>query len=215
MNKSIKSGFTSRQFLSFFDLLTRNGDGVDVIMDRMYEEVVQHGLSRRAMCHFFGQIHVETGGLAHTEESFAYRDPDRLDALFSAVHGEEDATALIALGPKAIAGRIYANRLGNGDEESGDGWAFRGSGYIQLTGRLNYRMFGRKVGVNLEQHPERARSVESMAKIALAYFSVTGCVGMAEAGNLEGVTKAINGRAMVALSKRRAETHRAFDIFGG
>src|ERR1700755_927980 len=83
----------------------------------------------RRLCHFMGQIFVETGGLATMVENLNYKDPARLDAIFSAVRGLEDARALIRLGPEAIANRVYANRLGNGNEASGDGWRYRGSGY--------------------------------------------------------------------------------------
>ena len=91
----------------------------------------------RRLCHFLGQIFVETAGFTAMIEDFRYR-PERLDAVFKAVKGIDDAKALIARGQEAIANRVYANRLGNGDEASGDGWRYRGSGYKQLTGRSNY-----------------------------------------------------------------------------
>src|SRR5688500_13672795 len=68
----------------------------------------------RRLCHFLGQIFVETGAFKSMIEDLNYRDPLRLDALFSAVRGIEDARALIRRGPQAIANRVYANRLGNG-----------------------------------------------------------------------------------------------------
>src|SRR5688572_151163 len=96
----------------------------------------------RRLCHFMGQVFVETGGFTAMVENLNYRDPARLDAIFSAVRGLEDARALIKSGQEAIANRVYANRLGNGNEASGDGWLYRGSGYKQLTGRSNYRAIG-------------------------------------------------------------------------
>jgi putative chitinase len=78
----------------------------------------------RRLCHFLGQIFVETGGFASMVENLNYKDPARLDAIFSAVRGIEDARALIRRGPEAIANRVYANRLGNGNEASGDGWRY-------------------------------------------------------------------------------------------
>src|SRR5687768_3975046 len=96
----------------------------------------------RRLCHFLGQIFVETGGFASMVENLNYKDPARLDAIFSAVHGIEDARALIRRGPEAIANRVYADRLGNGNEASGDGWRYRGSSYKQLTGQSNYREIG-------------------------------------------------------------------------
>jgi len=107
----------------------------------------------RRLCHFLGQVYVETAGFTAMEENLNYRNPERLDAIFSAVHGVDDARDLIAQGPEAIANRVYANRLGNGDEESGDGWLYRGSGYKQLTGRANYRSHRRD-----HQHGYRERA---------------------------------------------------------
>ena len=88
----------------------------------------------RRLCHFMGQIFVETGGFAAMVENLNYKDPVHLDAVFSAVHGVDHARELIAKGPDAIANLVYANRLGNGDEASGDGWRYRGSGLQAADG---------------------------------------------------------------------------------
>ena len=167
----------------------------------------------RRLCHFMGQIFVETGGFARMEENLNYRDPQRLDALFSAVRGSEDARALIRLGAEAIANRVYANRLGNGDEASGDGWKYRGSGYKQLTGRSNYREIGVLVGLNIEGDPELAREPKAAAKIAFAFWDVRNCSPLADRGDVEGVTAKINGPAKLALADRRAATSRALGIW--
>ena len=83
---------------------------------------------------FLGQVYVETAGFTRLVENMRYRTPEHLDAVFGSVKGYQDAAALIRKGDRAIANRVYANRLGNGNEASGDGWAFRGSGYLQVTG---------------------------------------------------------------------------------
>jgi len=72
--------------------------------------------------------------------------------------------------PQAIANRAYANRLGNGSEKSGDGWRYRGRGYIQLTGRENYQRAGRALGLPLERQPDMASQPEVAAKIAVWYW---------------------------------------------
>jgi len=167
----------------------------------------------RRLCHFMGQIFVETGGFTSMVESLRFRDPVRLDALFSAVRGIEDARALIRLGEEAIANRVYANRLGNGNEASGDGWQYRGSGYKQLTGRSNYREIGRIVGVNIEANPELAREPRTAAEIAFAFWDTRNCSRLADIGDVEGVTERINGPAKVALTDRRAATFKALGIW--
>jgi putative chitinase len=167
----------------------------------------------RRLCHFMGQIFVETGGIAHMIENLNYRNAARLDAIFRAVRGIDDAKALIARGPEAIANRVYANRLGNGNEASGDGWRYRGSGYKQLTGRANYRDIGRTVGFDLEGDPELARAPEAAARIAYAFWDARGCSSLADAGDVEGITARINGPAKLGLAERRQATLRAIAIW--
>lgn len=168
---------------------------------------------RRLAC-FMGQIYVETNGFTVMVENLNYRDPARLDAIFSAVKGTADAQALIAKGPEAIANRVYANRLGNGNEASGDGWRYRGSGYKQLTGRSNYREIGKIVNVDLENHPEMARDLTGpAAAVAFAFWDARGCSALADAGDVEAITEKVNGPAKLGLTERRDATHHALDIW--
>lgn len=167
----------------------------------------------RRLCHFLGQVFVETAGFTVLSENLKYRDPLRLDAVFSAVNGTEDARALIRLGEQAIANRVYANRLGNGPESSGDGWAFRGSGYKQLTGRTNYRELGRLLGFDLEQNPDQTRDPELAARIAFAFWDKRGCSALSDRGDLEGITEKVNGPARLGLAERRVATLKAMGIW--
>jgi len=167
----------------------------------------------RRLCHFLGQIFVETGGFTTMVENLNYKDPARLDAIFSAVHGEDDAKALIKAGQEAIANRVYANRIGNGDEASRDGWRYRGSGYKQLTGRANYREIGGIVDLDLEGNPELAREPKSAAQVAFAFWDARQCSPLADLGDLEGVTEKVNGPAKLGLTERRAATLRALGIW--
>jgi putative chitinase len=167
----------------------------------------------RRLCHFMGQVFVETGGLKVLEENLNYRNPERLDMVFSAVKGTVDAKALIAKGPEAIANRVYANRLGNGDEASGDGWRYRGSGYKQLTGRSNFRAIGAIVKMDLEGKPELAREPTAAARVAFAFWDACKCSPLADAGDLEAITENVNGPAKLGLPERREATLRAMDIW--
>jgi putative chitinase len=167
----------------------------------------------RRLCHFMGQIFVETGGMKSMIENLNYKNPQRLDAIFSAVHGTADARALIKRGPEAIANRVYANRIGNGNEASGDGFLYRGSGYKQLTGRANYRDIGRIVGLDLESHPELAREPVSAAKVAFAFWDARACSPLADNGDVEEITERVNGPAKLGLTERRAATSRALGIW--
>ena len=167
----------------------------------------------RRLCHFMGQVFVETAGFTAFEEDLNYRDPARLDFIFSAVKGVEDARSLIARGPVAIANRVYANRLGNGDEASGDGWRFRGSGYKQLTGRENFKSLGKITGFDLVGEPEQARVPSTSARIAFSFWDTRNCSKFADAGDVETITALINGPAKLGLTKRRAAALKAMEIW--
>jgi putative chitinase len=75
--------------------------------------------------------------------------------------------------PERIANRVYANRMGNGNSASGDGWRYRGRGFIQLTGRTNYRIYGALLGVDLVADPERAADPDLCWLIAAQYMART------------------------------------------
>jgi putative chitinase len=167
----------------------------------------------RRLCHFLGQIFVETGGFTRMTENLNYKTPELLVKNFSAVKGIDDARELIKKGKEAIGNRVYANRLGNGDEASGDGWKYRGSGYKQLTGRTNYRDIGAIVNLDLENNPEMARVPADAARVAVAFWEARKCTPLADAGDVEGITEKVNGPKKLALAERRAATRRALDIW--
>ena len=171
----------------------------------------------RRLCAFLGQIYVETGGFLRMEENLNYTTPERLDAVFLSVKGTADAAALIAKGPQAIANRVYGGRteLGNGDEASGDGWRFRGSGYKQLTGRYNYKTIGQLIDMDLENNPDWARLPATAARVAFAFWDVKKCSPLADLGDVEAITALVNGPAKLGLAERREATARAIEIWPG
>lgn len=156
-----------------------------------------------------GQMGVETGLLTRMSENLNYRDPARLDALFSAVRGVADAQALIRRGPQAIGARIYAGRLGNGDEASGDGYRFRGAGGLQLTGRTNHSDFGKAIGMTPEMAADYCRTPAGAMDSAAWFFARRGGIAPAKAWDIDGVTRAVNGPAMLEAAKRRALSDKA------
>lgn len=167
------------------------------------------------LCALLGQVAVETNYFQAMEENLRYKDPARLDSIFSAVKGDEDAKRLIAKGPEAIANRVYANRLGNGDEASGDGWAYRGSGYVMLTGRENYRSIGKLVGMDLEGQPDLARDPKTAAQIAFKFWDARECSACADRDDIGLITHKVNGPARLHLKERKAATQAAKLAMGG
>lgn len=88
------------------------------------------------LSHFLAQVHHESGGFKAKEENLNYSESGLLK-IFSKYFNQSNAKQY-ARKPQMIANRVYANRMGNGSEQSGEGWKYRGRGYIQLTGKNNY-----------------------------------------------------------------------------
>lgn len=95
--------------------------------------------------------------------------------------------------PEKIANRAYANRGGNGLEESGDGWRYRGRGYIQVTLKENYRKASAVLGVDLVKNPALAAEPATACFLAAWFWQANGCNQKADADDLRGVTKIVNG----------------------
>lgn len=123
--------------------------------------------------------------------------------------------------PERIANRAYADRLGNGGEQTGDGWRYRGGGLIQLTGRDNYRRFGDTLGVALEAMPKLIEKREVAVRTACLFWRDNRLGAPARAGNLDAVSDLINlGRLTRTVgdahgyTDRQARFHRALAAMG-
>ncbi len=145
---------------------------------------------------FLAQVGHESGQLTRLVENLNY-SAERLAAIWPnrfADGGRPNARALqLARQPEAIANAVYGGRLGNGPEQSGDGWRFRGRGLIQTTGRANYRATGQGIGVDLEQAPEQLEQPRYAALSAAWFWQEHGLNELADAGQFQAITKRING----------------------
>lgn len=111
--------------------------------------------------------------------------------------------------PQKIANRVYANRMGNGDEASGDGWKFRGGGLFQLTGRADYAACGQALGMNLVDYPEQIRAPGLAAALSAGWeWGRTGFNDEADAENIDSISRQLNG-GKIGLEERREIYHRA------
>lgn len=166
----------------------------------------------RRVRHFLAQVAHETGGFARLTENLNYRDPVRLDQLFKAVRDVNHARTLIAGGPQAIANCVYAGRLGNGDARSFDGWNYRGRGYLQITGRANYREIGKSLGLPLEDDPDMLARPAEAALAAARYWKWRDINSAADADDIRAVTARINP-ALAGLDDRIARCGRIRPIY--
>lgn len=166
------------------------------------------------MAHFLAQTGIESAHFSRLEENLNYTDPDRLDKMFSAVQGHADAVRLIAAGKVAIGNRVYASRYGNGNEASGDGFKYRGRGWLQTTFKENYAAFEKATGIDVVENPDQLLNPLLAADAAAVFWLSHGCNAYADRDDLTGLTGAINGPALAGLEERRALLKKAKQLLG-
>lgn len=116
--------------------------------------------------------------------------------------------------PEKIANFVYANRLGNGNEASGDGWMYRGRGVLQITGKDNYRKAGEGIRYPLEKYPQDLLVPEFGAAAAAWYWAVNGLNELADQDDFLGITRRING-GLIGLDSRKKWLDTALDKLEG
>ena len=141
---------------------------------------------------FIGQFSYESNHFKSLSENLNYR-PETLMQLWPKRFQTMDEAMKYAHQPEKIANHIYANRMGNRDEASGDGWLFRGSAICQLTGHDNFWHAGQALGIDLVRNPDLARTPKWAAPIGGWLWSTHGCSQLADAKNYDALTERING----------------------
>ena len=154
---------------------------------------------------FLGQCAHESNGFTALTENLNYK-AESLCKVWPKRFPTLEAAQPYNRNPEAIANHVYAGRMGNGDEASGDGFAYRGRGLIQLTGRANYRACGEALGVDLEGNPDWVSMPQYAALSAGWFWHTHGLNSIAE--DITAVTKKINGGTL-GLDDRVARTERA------
>lgn len=131
-----------------------NGHVPDQVIAQIPDVVHKMGINTTLrLTHFLAQCAHESGGFKLTQENLNYSVKGLL-TIFRKYFPTEASANAYARQPLRIANRVYGNRMGNGPESSGDGYRYRGRGYIQLTGKYNYTAFDAFVPDNILQNPE-------------------------------------------------------------
>jgi predicted chitinase len=160
-----------------------------------FEQVLpKYGIadSKLRLAHFFAQILHESGCLRFDMENLNYSS-DALRKVFGKYFPTTADADAYARQPEKIANRVYANRMGNRAEESGDGWRFRGRGLIQLTGRNNYKAFAEWVkNDRIMEEPDLVAS-EYAVHSAVFFWDRNSLNKFADRDDILGLTKKING----------------------
>ena len=188
-------------------------DGINAIMAEIKRSKPR--ITRQGAASILGQCFWETGQrMQPVAENLRY-SAKGLRRTFKKYFTEAQAVEY-AGNPVAIANRVYANRLGNGSEASGDGWLYRGRGHIQITGKANYRKMSEVAGVDLVTDPDRALD----AAISIKVMVIGMRDGMFTGRSLENVAEPegtppdfINDRAVVNGTDQAKKIARLCDIF--
>jgi putative chitinase len=147
------------------------------------------------LAHFLAQCGHESGGFRATQENLNY-SAKGLMGIFRKYFPNASIAAQYERKPAKIAAKVYGGRMGNGNEASGEGYKFRGRGYIQLTGKENYTAFGKSIGEDILSNPDVVSSKYALLSAAW-FFSKNGLHKMADSGASDAVvtqiTKRVNG----------------------
>jgi len=167
---------------------------------------------------WIGQCGHECGNFRILEENLNYRAPTLLK-LFPKTPKRQwgftpEEAAAYEKQPQRIANRIYSNRMGNRDEASGDGFRFRGSGFLQLTGMSNFFHAGQALGVDFVMQPELVRTPMYAAQTAGWFWQTHKLNQYADSGDILTMTKRING-GTIGLEDRKKHIEHALHVLGG
>ena len=147
------------------------------------------------LSHFLSQCAHESANFTALRENLNY-SADGLLKIFPKYFKDRATAEAYARKPEKIGARVYANRMGNGNEESGEGYKFRGRGYIQLTGKDNYKQFGVFVGEDLVNTPDLVATQYPLTSAAF-FFNKNGLWAICDKGDsvdvVTQVTKRVNG----------------------
>mgnify|MGYP003947040535 FL=1 len=142
--------------------------------------------------HFLAQLAHESGALQYSQENLNY-SAQGLRSVFGKYFPTIEIANAYAKKPEKIANRVYADRMGNGNEASGDGWKFRGRGLIQLTGKENYQKFSQENGIDCVKNPDLLLQPEWALTSACWFWKKKNLNEFADKDDLIMITKRING----------------------
>lgn len=176
------------------DLNKLKGHIPDSVIAQIPEVMTKFGINDPVkLSHFLAQCSHESGGFKVVNENLNY-GAKGLRSIFGKYFPDDNTALLYERKPEKIANIVYGNRMGNGDKASGDGWKFRGRGYIQLTGKNNYTEFDKVVPENLLESPDLVATKYPL--LSAAWFFHKNCLGKCKDAtdlSVTAVTKCVNG----------------------
>ena len=168
--------------------------------------------SQARLAAFIAQCAHESGNFISIVENLNYR-AESLMKTWPSHFPNMDIANQYAHNQQAIANKVYANRMGNGDEASGDGYKYCGRGLIQITGKSNYQQFADSISTPLDQIPDFLVTFEGAVQGSAWFWELHDLNTLADAGNIRHITYIING-GYTGYDDRVARYNRALQILG-
>jgi putative chitinase len=168
----------------------------DAVIAQIPDTAAKFGINTPLrLAHFLAQCGHESAGFKATQENLNY-GAKGLMSIFKKYFPTEAEALKYERKPEMIANKVYASRMSNGNEASGDGWRFRGRGYIQLTGRANYTAFGKAIGEDIPSTPDAVATKYPLLSAAW-FWSTNGLNALSDRGatdaDVTAITKRVNG----------------------
>jgi putative chitinase len=161
---------------------------------------------------FLAQTAHESGGYRAIKENLNYRAVT-LRKVFPKYFPTDESAAQYAGKPEMIANKVYGNRMGNGDESSGDGYRYCGRGLIQLTGKDNYTRYAQSLEISVEEASEHLTTFEGCVQSAAWFWENNNLNQWADKGDILTLTKRING-GTIGLEDRIKHYNHAVHVLG-
>ena len=198
--------------------LAPTNKNIDIWVEAMNTILPKYDIvTPKRLAAFLAQTAHESAGFTAVRENLNY-SAQGLMKTWPARFNQTTAAAY-ARQPEKIANKVYANRMGNGDEASGDGWRYRGRGLIQTTGKANYTKLAQHIKKTLQETIEYCETVEGAVESACFYWASNNLNAIADTGDMAALTRRINGgeigladrldkykKTLEALEKSNAKT---------
>lgn len=189
-----------------FKLDALKGHVPQAVIDAIPDTAARFGITTPLrLAHFLAQCGHESGGFRATQENLNY-SAKGLCGIFRKYFPSVTIAMQYERKPEKIANRVYASRMGNGNEASGEGWKYRGRGYIQLTGKENYKAFDATVPEDILANPDLVATKYALASAAF-FFKKNGLWAICDRGtgmdNVTAVTKRVNGGTIGLIDRQK------------
>lgn len=189
-------------------------ENIDFYLPALKDQILKFGIENDLqLAHFIAQIAHESGSFKYKVENLNYSSK-ALRSVFGKYFKDDESAENYARQPEKIANIVYANRMGNGDTTSGDGWKYRGRGLIQLTGRENYKTCSKSIKINIEEDPDLLiEDANAIVAASCWYWQSRGLNELANLDDIKQITRKING-GYNGLDDRVEYLTRAKNTFG-